>query len=444
VSTSAISASFGPRARGLLCGAVLAVYAAFVVAPACRHPNTNGFAAYYTASRILLETPRELRRVYDNPWFQERIDAFGFARVRDIYNIQPPTMSLMLVPIAWMSPARARIVWVICSVVLWWSGLALLAKTLARAGAGLVAPWVRLAALTTAYIPVADNFRQGQCYALLFFLLCAVLYLAQHPDPRRTWLAGVPLGVMLVLKMAGLWFWPFLLVARRWGVLSVAAVTALAVTVLAAPAVDADAWRRFFHELPRLTSDPVRYVTAYQTTTSLAGHLFVFDARWNPAPAANRPRLSMGVVLIVTAAAFIVSSRLQRLASEDRDARALSWGLLTALCVSLTPIAESYHYLLVLPAVVVALWWATQRGASRISWALLFFAILLLITPMRFYGSRHFQAGWLALLAYPRLYGAFLLWGWLARALCQYGADPHSRAGTSGSVRSMALFGRGC
>jgi Glycosyltransferase family 87 len=201
---SAIPPSFGPRARGLLCGAVLAGYSVFVVAPACRHPNTNGFAAYYTASRILLETPRELRRAYDNPWFQERIDAFGFARVRDIYNIQPPTMSLMLVPIAWMSPARARIVWVICSVVLWWSGLALLVKTFARNGGGLVAPWVRLAALTTAYISLADNFRQGQCYALLFFLLCAVLYLAQHPNPRRTWLAGVPLGVMLVLKMAGL------------------------------------------------------------------------------------------------------------------------------------------------------------------------------------------------------------------------------------------------
>jgi hypothetical protein len=422
VRTPAIPAPFGPRVRGLLCGAVLVVYCAFVVAPACRDPNTNGFAAYYTASRILLQTPRELARAYDNPWFQERIEAFGFVGVGDIYNIQAPTMSLMLVPIAWMSPARARVVWIICSVVLWWAGLVLLVKTLARTRGGLVAPWLRLAALTTAYVPLADNFRQGQCYALLFFLLCAVLYLGQHPNSRRVWLAGVPLGFMLVLKMAGIWFWAFLLAARRWGVLSAAAVTALGVTIFAAPAMGGESWRRFFQELPRLASDPVRYVTAYQTVTSLTGHLFVFDARWNPTPAANHPRLSIALALIVTGIALIVSARLQRLASEDRDARALSWGLLTALCVSLAPIAESYHYVLVLPAVIVAVWWATERGVSRISWALLLFAILLLITPIDVYNSRDHQAGWLALLAYPRLYGAFVLWGWLARALSQYEA----------------------
>ena len=412
---------------------MLTVYCVFVVAPACRKPNTNGFAAYYTASRILLETPRELRRAYDDPWFQERIDAFGFTRVRDVY-FQPPTMSLMLAPIAWMSPPRARIGWIICSFVFWWSGLALLVKTLSRTGAGPVAPWLRLVALTTVYVPLADNFRQGQGYSLLFLLLCAVLYLAQDPNPRRTWRAGVPLGFMLVLKMAGLWFWPFLLAARRWGVLLTAAVTALAVALFAAPAVDGEAWRRYFHELPRLASDPVRYVTGYQTVTSLMGHLFVFDARWNPTPVANRPQLAIGLAVVATAVALIVSARLQRIASEDRDARALSWGLLTALCVSLAPIAESYHYLLVLPAVVVALWWASERRVSRISWALLLLAILLLITPVRLYDSRHFQAGWRALLAYPRLYGAFVLWGWLGRSLRQH-EENHSRPNLLGRVR---------
>ncbi len=412
---------------------MLTVYCVFVVAPACRTPNTNGFAAYYTASRILLETPRELRRAYDDPWFQERIDAFGFTRVRDVY-FQPPTMSLMLAPIAWMSPPRARIGWIICSFVFWWSGLALLGKTLCRTGAGPVAPWLRLMALTTVYIPLADNFRQGQGYSLLFLLLCAVLYLAQDPNPRRTWRAGVPLGFMLVLKMAGLWFWPFLLAARRWGVLLTAAVTALAVAIFAAPAVDGEAWRRYFHELPRLASDPVRYVTGYQTVTSLMGHLFVFDARWNPTPVTNRPQLAISLAVVVTAVALIVSARLQRIASEDRDARALSWALLTALCVSLAPIAESYHYLLVLPAVVIALWWASERRVSRISWALLLLAILLLITPVRLYDSRHFQAGWRALLAYPRLYGAFVLWGWLGHSLRQHEVN-HSRPNLLGRVR---------
>ena len=422
MGTPAVGASSNSRVAGLLCGAVLASYCLMVVVPACRHPSTNGFAAYYTAARILLETPHDLKRVYDNPWFQQRIDAFGFDHVLDIYNIQPPTMGLMFAPIAWMSPARARLVWIVCSVGFWWLGLTLLGEALALRP-GRVDPRLRLAALTSAYVPLTDNLHRGQAYALLFFLLCAAVHFALHPNVGRRWLAGVPLGFMLVLKMAGLWFWPFLLVARRWRIVLAATATALAVAIFAAPVIGGQPWRRYLEELPRLGSDPVRYVTADQTVTSLTGHLFVFDPRWNPAPAANLPPLALGLSLAITALALVVSARLQRLASQQREARALSWGLLTALCVSLTPIAESYHYLLVLPAVVIAFWWAARRGVSRSSWTALGLAVLLLVTPFRLYGYRSLQAGWLALLAYPRLYGAFALWGWLARALHRYEVD---------------------
>jgi hypothetical protein len=150
-----------------------------------------------------------------------------------------------------------------------------------------------------------------------------------------------------------------LLVARRWRILLAAAATAMTVAILAAPAIGGQPWRLYLEELPRLGSDPVRYVTADQTVTSLTGHLFVFDPRWSPAPAANLRPLAIGLSLTVTVVALVVSARLQRLASEERDARTLSWGLLTALCVSLTPIAESYHYLLVLPA------WSLPSGGRR-------------------------------------------------------------------------------
>lgn len=423
MGTPAGRASSSSWVAGLLCGGALAIYCVVVVVPASRHPNTTGFAAYYTAARVLLETPHDLKWVYDNPWFQRRIDAFGFDGVGDIYNIQPPTMSLMFAPIAWMSPGRARLVWIVCSVAFWWLGLTLLAAALALRR-GRVDPRLRLAALTSAYVPLADNLHRGQAYALLFFLLCAAIHFALLRNARARWLAGVPLGFMLVLKMAGLWFWPFLLVARRWQIILAAAATALIVAIFAAPAMGGQPWRLYLEQLPRLGSDPVRYVTADQTVTSLTGHLFVFDPRWSPAPAARLRPLAIGLSLMVTMVALVVSARLQRLASEERDARTLSWGLLTALCVSLTPIAESYHYLLVLPAVVIAFWWAARRGASRISWTALILAVLLLITPFRLYGWRPIQAGWLALLAYPRLYGAFALWGWLARALSRYESGP--------------------
>jgi hypothetical protein len=99
-----------PRWALALSVAVLAVYCAAVIVPAARHPNTDGFAAYYTASRILLSQPRDVPRLYDDEWFQSRIDQFGFEGVRDIYNIQPPTMTLLMVPVAWMPRPLARAV----------------------------------------------------------------------------------------------------------------------------------------------------------------------------------------------------------------------------------------------------------------------------------------------------------------------------------------------
>jgi hypothetical protein len=41
---------------------------------------------------------------------------------------------------------------------------------------------------------------------------------------------------------------------------------------------------------------------------------------------------------------------------------------------------------------------------------------LLLAAPLP-YTDPALGAGWAALLAYPRVYGAWLLWGWLVRAL---------------------------
>ncbi len=39
--------------------------------------------------------------------------------------------------------------------------------------------------------------------------------------------------------------------------------------------------------LPDPLTTPKRLVTAYQTTSSLFGHLLVYEPRWNPAPVAD-------------------------------------------------------------------------------------------------------------------------------------------------------------
>jgi hypothetical protein len=77
---------------------------------------------------------------------------------------------------------------------------------------------------------------------------------------------------------------------------------------------------------------------------------------------------------------------------------------------------EGYHYTLIVPAIVVACWWAWRARVGPWAWVALALALILLGAPLP-YMDAGLKAGWLALLAYPRVYGSYLLWGWLGWAL---------------------------
>jgi hypothetical protein len=405
------------RVGGLACALGLALYLAGVVVPAARNPNTNGFAAYYTAAHIVVTEPGNVARVYDDAWFQARVDALGFQHVRDIHNVQPPTMALVMAPFAWMPLRWARIAWISASVLFWLAGLAIIAAALRRTGSPMGARPVLLplAAATTLYLPLTENLRQGQCYTLLFMLLSASCVLAARLDRRDQWWAGVPLGVMAVLKLAGLWLWPLFLLKGRWRTVAAAAATSAGMAALVSVFIGLGPWRAFLHQLPRLATDPVRYVTAYQTVGGLFGHLFVHDPFWNPAPVLDARPLAIALSFAIGIAAFALSAAFIRLDDEDRNVRLLSIAVCNALIVSLAPVAEGYHGLLALPALLVACWWASRPGGpSRL---VLGASALLLVVPFGWYGADRLKPGGWALLAYPRLYGSFGLWAWLLVAV---------------------------
>jgi hypothetical protein len=116
---------------------------------------------------------------------------------------------------------------------------------------------------------------------------------------------------------------------------------------------------------------------------------------------------------------LVASLRLERLDSHDIGERALSLGVFTSPIVSMAPVGEGYHYVLVLPALVVAFWWALREGASACSWCVLGASTLLLTIPLHYFAAPSFQSGWRAIFAYPRVFAAFGLWGWLGLALAR-------------------------
>jgi len=406
-------------------GCVLVAYAMRVLVPAASHPDTNGFAAYYTISRLALLRSAEVWRAYDGVWFQGAIDAFGFHGVRDVMMTQPPTMALLVLPFAWASPAAARVAWIVVSVGSWVGGVALVSRSILGHGATARVLLV-LAAVTTAYRPLRENFDRGQAYAVLFCLLTWSLMLLARGDRRAAWLAGIPLGGMLVLKSAGAWLVLTLVASRRWRTVAAVVATYIGVALVSLPLVGASSWTLFLERLPHVAAEPFRYVSAYQTVGGLLGHLFVFDPEWSPHPLLVAPRLATVATLAVMMVALVQSLRFGRGDDASLHERLLRLAIFDALIVTLAPIAEGYHYVLVLPAVMIAVWWAVRTRPGLASRAVLGVSLLLLTAPQSVYSNPAIQAGALALLAYPRVYGAFLLWGWLghARGACDAASAP--------------------
>jgi hypothetical protein len=105
----------------------------------------------------------------------------------------------------------------------------------------------------------------------------------------------------------------------------------------------------------------------------------------------------------------------------------LTLALFAALLPANGPVGAGHHYVLALPSLVIACWWAWEAGLGRLAWGVLIGAAFMMGAPLPYLSPR-FAGGWMALFAYPRVYGAYLLWGWLAWALCGRRRDLRSRA----------------
>jgi hypothetical protein len=367
------------------------------------------FATFHTAARLVLDAPNELPNLYRNDWFNDQLHRHGFPHLRDVYFGNPPTTAALLTPLALLPVTIGRVVWAVVNLAALIGGMAALLRAL-RIPLRWTAPLVALAALTA---PVGLHFERNQLYLMLFGLLCWLI--SAWLNDRRRW-SGVALGILLTFKTAGAWLFLARFVRRDWVFVGAAAGVAAALVVALLPITGIDVWRTYLSHLPQLVSMPMRYVTAYQTLAGLVGHLFVFDPQWNPRPLVDLPVVASVLSLTIFLASLLVSLRCEPPPDAPRSTRAVHLAMLLALVVTNTPFAEDYHYVLVLPSLIVAWWWFGQDRPGPFWMSSLAVATLALMAPLP-YKHPLLADGALAVFAYPRVYGAFLLWGWLLRAL---------------------------
>src|SRR6187402_562809 len=85
------------RTRTAIAAVVLAGYLLLVVPPAAR--GGGSFAVYYIAAALLARQPSGLAQVYDDAWFAGQLGQINPPGVYDIFFYNPPTMSLIMLPL---------------------------------------------------------------------------------------------------------------------------------------------------------------------------------------------------------------------------------------------------------------------------------------------------------------------------------------------------------
>jgi hypothetical protein len=344
---------------------------------------------------------------YDMEWFSAYISELLQQPFVELMAPNLPTFALLAVPVAWLDPHTARNVWTFANLGLSFAFLGLVFATVARPRLVARLPfYLAFAALFFVSPSLFANFAEGQAYLVMLCLLSLAFLGLQS---RRDGLLGIALGAAFILKASGLPLWLFLVATRRWKALGWGVLTSLSVALISLRWIGLDTWLAHPQASARATIAPSVTATVYQTVYTLFSHLFRFDAQWNPRPIADVPPAIGLLYVLVAIVGLSVTLWAARGASNHRFFAAL-----VPLCVVLLPLAQEYHFvLLFLPLFILLDDLLQQEMRSTSGWALLGLACVLLVYPFRYFPHIEpaWSGGWLALLAYPRLYGAWVLWG---------------------------------
>jgi hypothetical protein len=376
--------------------AALVVLAADAVSVATGR-MTHGFIAYYAASRLLVDG--ELgAQVYDDAWFIRYAQELTGTGVLEVFGPNPPAMALLALPVVAFDPVVARAIWLAMALV----AFAVATHTWIRRTPlpGVVAPAAVLLLMLNP--SVWANLRTAQTYLFIFAAYTAVVQFLDRRDGR----AGVAAGLALATKSSGAAWWALLLIQRRWRFAAAAALTVLALSCLVLALTGLDPWLRYPQYVAGFVQRPGAASVAYQTTWSLARHLCTPASTFNPAPAADCGAIATVLPPSLVLGAWLLTAWAVRRGGPP--ALAMAAGVCLALLA--LPVAAEHHFILLpIPLLLLIEARRSRQGIFMSEGLVLVLFLVLFLVPLTW--TSRFTDGWWALLAYPRLYAAWLMWG---------------------------------
>ncbi|HYN88006.1 MAG TPA: glycosyltransferase 87 family protein [Ardenticatenaceae bacterium] len=365
-----------------------------------RLPWLNGPApAYRVAVRLVLSGELD-ERAYDDAWFGARVLEETGGAFSDILSPTPPTLPLLVLPLGWLfGEGLPSLGWAALNLLALYAAIWLVRAALRPEGDDLA--YAVLVAVVLLSAPFRANLHRGQIFVFVLLLHALVFWGALR---RRDTPAGIALGLLLAAKINGLPLWILLLALRRWRLLASAAITVAVVVVLTIPLLGVDIWRVYLTKtIPAYSTSPIAAVPAYQTLGGFFQHFFRYDATWNQAPLLDVPWLAR-LGTLAASVALVGLTLLRR--SQLPASHLLAAGVVLSVVTS--PLGEQHHYLMLVVPFAVAV--AALPRLALPQRALLVASAAMVAVPLP-YMSERWWAGAFAVLVYPRLYGALLLWG---------------------------------
>lgn len=405
-----------PRRRDLprlaveaaLAGAALLLALAGVVRilPALILPRDQiDFGAYYVAARVLnggalLYQPEAMA-----------LAAGGAIRYTEY--IYPPFLAVLLRPLALLPYRTAEQVWALLGLACLIAALVLLARVTATPRRGLAA----IIPLALLFPAVPETLLLGQANLLLLALLVGALWASLAGGRRAELVAGALLGLAAAIKL-----YPVLIVLvyalrRRWA--AVAGALGGLAAAFALGLAGGGGWgqtaRWLFEVLPSVSAK--RPFPSNQSVHAVLGRLFSANQFTFPAlskdnvitidlrPLVDAPTL--GATLgYLCALVILAATALAILRQHQRGGPlALSFGLLVAAALLVTPVVwDNYFVLLLIPIMVLA---SAARQTPALRAPLLAACLLLVLQRYWRWIAQSWPSPWLMMFG---CLGALLIW----------------------------------
>jgi hypothetical protein len=299
----------------------------------------SDFPNYYVSARMLSEG-QDVRKMYDNDWFNERIAAYGIAQQGKFRPFPPPTAFLML-PLAGLNPLSAKHVWTVVQILLFLLCAYLLARLF------LFPPGFSFLFLLLAGVGLMNELYLGQVYLLMLFAALAGWKLVSD---KKAFAGGVVWGLAAAVKYYPVVFLVPFLLKRDVRCLAGFAVGFLFPHVLAFAWMGGEVYAGYFGVLRQHLDGQIEgqspYAWQFQSWNVLFRTLFLYDEVANPQPvfpstvAYLLARIFLPVVMLALAGGTVYRFRHQ----PGFPAITLAVAAVTAFV--LLPASATYHFLM--------------------------------------------------------------------------------------------------